>query len=124
MFLGLELEVHVCLVLRFRRTHGPYHFLLTYLPLSRSTIPLSYADISDCLLSFLLIPYHPNRRSSIVLSSGVLLIPLSVAIPLSPCTIPRLTKWWYCRLWTMSPLPCYFTRLSLPAVYKDVLIAA
>ena len=35
-------------MLRFRRTHGPYHLILSYLPLSRSAFPLSYADTSDC----------------------------------------------------------------------------
>ena len=59
----------------------------------------------------------PYLRSTLVLSSGALLIPLSVVIPLS-CTIHRLTKWWYSRLWTMSPSPCYFTCSSPSAVYK------
>ena len=108
----------------FSTDYGPYHFLSSYLPLSRSTFPLSYADTSDCPRSSLLIPYHLNRRSSLVLSSGALLISLSVAAPLSSCTIHRLTKRWYCRLWTMSPSPYYFTRSSPLAVYKDVLVAA
>ena len=37
--------------------------LLSYLPLSRSTSPLSYADTSDCLLSY---PYLPITPSPIV----------------------------------------------------------
>ena len=56
-----------------------------------------------------LIPYHPNLRSTFVLSSGRFLIALSVAGLLS-CMIHQPTKWWYCRLWTMSPLSLYFTR--------------
>ena len=35
--MGVALERGV--MLRFRRTHGPYHFLLTYLPLSRPPSP-------------------------------------------------------------------------------------
>ena len=98
-------------------------FHLSYLPISRSTSP--YHTQMHRTASFLsLIHYHPNLWSTLVLSSGALLIPLSVAVPLSPCTIHRLTKRWYCRPWTMSPLPCYFTRSSPSAVYKDVLIAA
>ena len=38
-------------LLRFHRTYGPYHLILSYLPLSRSTLPLSHADTSDC-------PFH------------------------------------------------------------------
>ena len=87
-------------------------------------LPLSYADYIGLPRSFLLILYHPYRRSSLVLSSGASLIPLSVAVPLSFCTIQRLTKRWYCRSWAMSPSPCYFTRSSPSAVYKDVLVAA
>ena len=50
-------------VLRFRRTYGPYHFILSYLPLSRSTIPLSCADTSDCLfpISYPLSPHIFDR---------------------------------------------------------------
>ena len=66
----------------------------------------------------------PYLRSTLTLSSGALFIPLSVAVPLSPCTIHRLTKRWYSRPWTMSPSPYYFTRSSPLAVYKDVLVAA
>ena len=71
-----------------------------------------------------LIFLSPHLQSTLTLSSGASLIPLSVAVPLSPCTIHQLTKRWYCRLWTMSPSPCYFTRSSPSAVYKDVLVAA
>ena len=110
-------------VLRFRRRTSDLFASFAYLPLSRSLSPYHTQIPSDCLLSSLLIRYHPYRRSSLALSSGALLIPFSVAVPLSPCTIHRLTKRWYCRPRTMFPSPYYFTRSSPPAVYKDVLVA-
>ena len=85
-------------------------------------IPLIIRRCIGLPLSFLLSLIPLYLRSTLVLSSGALLITLSVATLLS-CMIHRLTKRWYCRPWTMSPSPCYFTRSSPSAVYKDVLVA-
>ena len=79
--------------------------------------PLSYADHIGLPLSFLLIPYHPYRRSSLSLSSGVSLITLSLWLLLS-CTIHRPTKQ---RYYTLGLCP--LASVALPArsclrVYK------
>ena len=70
---------------------------------------LSHADCIRLPRSLYLVlsPYHPNCWSPLVLSSGCLLIILSVSSFLS-CTIHQPTKRWYCRPRTMSPLPCHF----------------
>ena len=78
--------------------------------------PLSYADYIGLPRSFLLIRYHPNLRSTLVLFSGALLIPLSERWLLS-CTIHRPTKRWYCRLRTMSPSLPYPYSLGLVLQY-------
>ena len=91
-------------------------FLLSYLPLLRS-ISLIIRRLHRTASSFFLIPYHPDLRLSLVLSSGALLISLSVVVLLS-CMIHRLTKQWYCRPWTMSPSPPHFICSSPLAVYK------
>ena len=83
----------------------------------RDPLPLLYADYIGLPCSFFLIHYHPNLWPTLVLSSGTLLIFLSVSVLLS-CTMHRLTKQWYCRPWTMSPSPYCFTHSSPPAVYK------
>ena len=90
-----------------------YHLIFPYLDL----LPLIICRLHQTVPFLSLIPYPLYRRSSLVLSSGWSLIALSVSWRLS-CTIHRLTKWWYCRPWTMSPLPCHFTCSSPPAVYK------
>ena len=110
----------VCYVFVVGHRTYPFHLLIF---LYRDLLPPYHMQIHRTAPFPSLIPYHPYRRSTLRLSSGALLILLSVAVPLS-CTIHRLTKRWYCRLWTMSPSPCYFTRSSLLAVYKDVLVAA
>ena len=84
------------IVLRFHRTLDHHHFFLSYLPLSRST-SLIICRLHRTASFFSLIPYHPYRQSSLVLSSGGLLIALSVWWLLS-CTIHRPTKQCYCRL--------------------------
>ena len=58
---------------------------LSFLSVLSSTIAIHYhlQIASDCLTPLLLIPYHPNLWSTLVLSSGALLIPLSVSVFLS-----------------------------------------
>ena len=103
-------------VLRFRRTYGPYHFFF----LSSSIaihFPLIIRRYIGLPLSFLLIPYHPYRRSSLALSSSAFPITLSWWLFLS-CTIHQSTKQCYCTLGL-----CPLASVALPArshlqVYK------
>ena len=102
-----------CYIFFGHRTNLSFCLVIPYLdPLSLITRRLHQTA------SFLsLILYHPNLRSPLVLSSGCLLIALSVAVLLS-CTIHRPTKQCYCRLGL-----CPLASVALPAqsclwVYK------
>ena len=91
-----------------------FRFCLIFLSRSNSLITCRLHQTASF---FSLITYHPNRRSTLVLSSGWLPIALSVWWLLS-CMIHRPTKQCYCRL-GLRPLAL----VALPArshlrVYK------
>ena len=93
--------------------------LLSSLVLSsyRNPTPLSPADYIRLLLSPLLSLITPDLWSSLALSSGWLLIALSVAEFLS-CTIHQPTKWCYCRLGLCPLALVALPARSWPGVYK------
>ena len=99
-------------MLRFHWTLDLHHFFLSYLPVSRSPLPLITRRLHRTASSLSLISYHLYCQLPLVLSSGWPLIALSLWLLLS-CTIHRLTKQGYCRPWTMSPSSLYSTRSRL-----------
>ena len=102
-------------VLRFRRTTDritPFSLIFPYhdpVPPYHTQIHWTASFISPISLS-------PHLRSTLALSSGALLIPLSEQWLLS-CTIHRPTKRWYCRLRTTSPSLSYPYSLRLVLQY-------
>ena len=101
----------------FSSDNGLHHSIIvlsSFIAIHLSLIIRRYIGLPlSSFLSF--IPSY--LQSTLALSSGALLIPLSVAVPLS-CTIHRLTKRWYCRPWVMSPSSPY--PYSLKVVWQYI----
>ena len=96
--------------------HRTYHLFSPYLPY-HDPLSLIIRRLYQTASFISLIPYHPNRRSPLVLSSGWFLIPLSETGLLS-CTIHQPTKQCYYSPWIMSPWLSSLPTRRPSAVYK------